>query len=115
MNVDILATLQHKLGRDDCESAVREYQYAAHYINEHWKDAYGKKVYARLQLSEIDLQSLEKRRSKLIQDCEAIKIRLQRIMDEADADAQLQKTKTVSPASGGTYSSGSGGFSRGRW
>ena len=112
MNTDILATLQHKIGRDDCEGAVREYQYAAHYVNEHWKDSYGKKVYAKLQLSEMELQSLEKRRSKLIQDCEAIKKRLQKIVDDADADAKLQKTKTLFPSSEGNYQSGSGRFSR---
>lgn len=114
MNGDILATLQRKIGRDDCEGVVREYQYAAYYVQEHWKDPFGKSVYAKLQLDEIELQSLEKRRNRLILEMESIKDRLQKIVDDADTDSQKQHTKTLSYPTDDSYRSG-GGFSRGRW
>jgi len=111
MDADILATLQRKIGRDNCEGAVREYQYAVYYVNEHWKDSLGKKLYAKFQLSQIELQSLEKRRSKLLLDCEDIKKRLRILVDEEES-AQKRKVKKLTPASDGNYTSGSGGFSR---
>lgn len=114
----LVESLQKRIGTDDCERCIREYQASANFIQNHWVDEVGKQVYKDTQADEAALLDLDKRRNALMLQTQDLIQRLQAIVDDAEAtgrrsaSARNSRGKTTSHSDSEYYDGD--GFSRRR-
>ena len=97
----------------DTKYIIQEFKNSSTFVQENWKDDLGTKFVKLLQNVEMELTRLEHRKTVLTESASTLKDKLYEIANDEDSEPVLAKKKVLTP-SGGNYTSGSGGVSRGR-